>query len=185
MQNSKEELLEKIAKIKALAERGVGGEKEVAQKLLQRLMEENSITDEDISSEVVKAHEFWYEKNIPFTTKLLAQIVYSVLGDIDDNKGMREYLHKTKGRVAILCTDAEYLEIVAKYEFYVYHLAEDMRLLYKAFIQTNNLYPPDGLTKPSTSCNPATKEDKQAAMLSMVLEKHEYRKQIEGGRKDV
>ena len=67
MQNSKEELLEKISKIKALAEWGVGGEKEVAQKLLQRLMEENNITDEDISSEVIKVREFWYEKNISFT----------------------------------------------------------------------------------------------------------------------
>ena len=185
MQNNKEELLEKIAKIKALAERGVGGEKETAQRLLQRLMEENEITEEDISQDLVKIHEFLYEKNVPFTTKLLSQIVYSVIGDIDDQKGIYEYCHKTKGRVAIKCTDAEFLEIVAKYEFYVYHLAADMRLLYNAFVSRNNLYPRPELTKPSTKPNRMTEDDLKAAYLAMGLDKHEYLTQIEGGKKDV
>ena len=44
----REELLKRLERVKALAERGVGGEKENAEALLKRLMEKYEISDEDI-----------------------------------------------------------------------------------------------------------------------------------------
>ena len=44
----REELLKRLERVKALAERGVGGEKENAEALLKRLMEKYDISDEDI-----------------------------------------------------------------------------------------------------------------------------------------
>lgn len=176
---NKEELLAKITKLKALAERGVGGEKETAQAMLDRLMQENDISEADISQDVVKDHEFYYEKNMPFTTRLLSQIAYSVFGDIDDDKGVYNYVHKSKGRACVRCTDLEFLEVVAKYEFYVYHLAADLKILYNAFVSRNHLYPPKELTKPSTNCHNMTEDERKAAFLAMSLDKHEFFKQIE------
>lgn len=51
--NHKEELLEKIKKIKALADQGVGGEKTTAQAMLERLMQERGITEADLEVERV------------------------------------------------------------------------------------------------------------------------------------
>ncbi len=48
---NKEEL---IKKIKALADRGVGGEKENAQKLLKELMQKYNINEEEISEDIIK-----------------------------------------------------------------------------------------------------------------------------------
>lgn len=44
----REELLRRLERVKALAERGVGGEKENAEALLNRLMAKYSISEEDI-----------------------------------------------------------------------------------------------------------------------------------------
>ena len=41
----REELLKRLERVKALAERGVGGEKENAEALLKRLMEKYDISD--------------------------------------------------------------------------------------------------------------------------------------------
>lgn len=44
----REELLKRLERVKTLAERGIGGEKEHAEALLKRLMEKYDISDEDI-----------------------------------------------------------------------------------------------------------------------------------------
>ena len=44
----REELLQRLERVKALAERGVGGEKENAEALLNRLMAKYGISEEDI-----------------------------------------------------------------------------------------------------------------------------------------
>ena len=44
----REELLRRLERVKALAERGVGGEKENAEALLNRLMAKYGISEEDI-----------------------------------------------------------------------------------------------------------------------------------------
>ena len=44
----REELLKRLERVKALAERGVGGEKENAEALLKRLMAKYGISEDDI-----------------------------------------------------------------------------------------------------------------------------------------
>ena len=46
----REELLQRLERVKALAERGVGGEKENAEALLNRLMAKYGISEEDIET---------------------------------------------------------------------------------------------------------------------------------------
>ena len=46
----REELLRRLERVKALAERGVGGEKENAEALLNRLMAKYGISEEDIAA---------------------------------------------------------------------------------------------------------------------------------------
>ena len=53
-------IMEKLRKIKALAENGVGGERIAAQEALDRLLKEHGLTLEDISDEQSRYYEFKY-----------------------------------------------------------------------------------------------------------------------------
>ena len=57
MDEKKKEL---IKKLQALAERGVGGEKEGAQRKLEQLMEKYNISEADLSDEQLREHEWKY-----------------------------------------------------------------------------------------------------------------------------
>ena len=57
----REELLKRLERVKALAERGVGGEKENAEALLKRLMEKYDISDEDIEDTSTRTYFIRYQ----------------------------------------------------------------------------------------------------------------------------
>ena len=74
-----EKTIQRIKKLQALAERGVGGEKETAAKMLQRLLEKNGIsTLEELEKEEIEYFLFSY--NGRHEIKLLKQCMYKVLG---------------------------------------------------------------------------------------------------------
>lgn len=102
MRTDKEALL---LKIKALADRGVGGEAETAAILLDRLMAKYGITEEDLSGEIMEIHEFRYSK--PFEDKLIDQIAYMVIGKYESFR----YTH-SKAKVRLVkCTKAQQIEM--------------------------------------------------------------------------
>ena len=67
-----------LKKIRALAEHGVGGEAENAEKLLARMMKKYGISEAELDEETRVRHDFTYhgieEK------KILRQVVYKVTG---------------------------------------------------------------------------------------------------------
>ena len=69
MDDKKKQLLNKL---KALAERGVGGEKETAQRKLQELMEKYEIDENDLSDDKKEKYQFKYKNE--FEKKLIKQI---------------------------------------------------------------------------------------------------------------
>lgn len=57
----RERLLDKLEKVRALAERGVGGEKESAERTLAALMERYGITEEDLEDSKTSIHWIRYK----------------------------------------------------------------------------------------------------------------------------
>ena len=170
----KKELLEKL---KALSERGVGGERENAQALLTRLMNEHGLTEEDLDEDIVKEFDIVPPKIIN-GVRLLSQVVYSVVYDVkENNKGLYSWKGKKKAYF-VRCTSEEFLEIQAKLGFYLYHYENELEIFYSAFIQRNELFPKD-----SFDSSPLTEKDIQALKLAKSLDKHDYVLQIEGGAK--
>lgn len=176
---NKEEL---IKKIKALADKGVGGEKANAQKLLKELMLKYNIQEEDIEEEALKDFEFSLPKFFN-SFKLAVQVLYSVIGDIDENKGFY-FIYTRSGRrkYRLRCTTAEFLEFEAKYKFYSYHFKIEADRFYSAFLQANVIFPPNSKIKERKNEPELTEEDLKMLQLARNLEKHDYRLQIEGGR---
>lgn len=73
--SNKAELLKKI---KALADRGVDGERESAQILLARLMEQYGISETDLEEE--RRETAWFRYSQETERRLLNQIIYMVTG---------------------------------------------------------------------------------------------------------
>jgi hypothetical protein len=140
MSNSKdkEELKELLNKLKTLAERGVGGEKETAQKKLTKLLAENNMTEADLAETEKKYYLFSYK--FPYRRKLLCQCIYKVLGAAE----CQFYITKGKrNKVGAYCTPSQKVEIELDFEFYSSLLDEEIKTLTAAFIDKQDLFPKD------------------------------------------
>lgn len=125
-------IIELAKKLKALADRGVDGEKENAAEMLGKFMEKHKLSLEDIEGEKKRRRRF---KVLADQKIFFNQICSNVLG--------RNYRVESTGQAiykVVEVTDAEYVEILAKYEFYWKHYQKEQEIFYKAFIQKNQLY---------------------------------------------
>lgn len=103
-----EKIVQRIKKLQALAERGVGGEKSAAEKFLQDLLKKNNISSlKELENEEREYTLFSY--NGKHEEKLLIQCIYKVMTNADNTK-----FYSTKGRrqkIGIYCTKAQKIEI--------------------------------------------------------------------------
>lgn len=159
-----------------MADSGVGGEKENAQKILAGLMKQYDISEEELSEENIKE----FEIKIPKVFKaheLAVQTFYSVVGFKNEKKFFSGY--KEKRKRFVFCTSAEFVEFEAKYEFYLYYLKKESERFYSAFIQANKIFPPKSLEREDIGQETLTNEDMEILKMAAGLEKHNYNLQIE------
>ncbi|MCD7955898.1 MAG: hypothetical protein LUG93_09160 [Lachnospiraceae bacterium] len=131
---------ELLRKLNALAERGVGGEKETAKKKLEKMLAENGISSiEELDEE--KKEYFLFSYNGKHEIKLLKQCVYKVLGAGDE---IIAYHSKgTKQKIGYYCTKAQKIEIDLEFDFYRKAFYEELETFMEAFIQKQQIFPPD------------------------------------------
>lgn len=130
----RDKIVDKLKGIKALAERGIDGEKTAALNLLDKLMTKYNITDSDLEKEDTNLEFFKFENELH--RKLISQIIYMILGDVEMYR--QKYKYK---QIAVYCTKAECLEIKICIEFYWRAFNEEMELFYFAFLEKNSLFP--------------------------------------------
>lgn len=128
--------LELLKKLKELAEHGVGGEKDNAQRLLEKLMKKYGVEKEDLSDDTLENHDFRYHNE--YEMKLLNQVMYKVA------TGRRRYHYKfgkgSRTTYGCTCTKAEALRIQIEYEFYLALLKEEQEMFFFAFIQKHRIF---------------------------------------------
>lgn len=144
----RERLLEKLMKVKALADRGEGGERESAERTLAAMMERYGISNADIENNQISTH--WIRYKTEWERRLLHQLAYMYLGTGHSFGCVGTYTGRSRKKVGIDCTPAQYIEIEADFAFYSAALEEEMGLFYSAFLQKNNLFPPPELAREST-----------------------------------
>lgn len=81
-QIQREKVLEKLGKIKALAERGVGGEKETAIRMYEEMCRKYNISDDEAEAALMKLEKRWFSYSTQLEKELLTQIFYKVTGDM-------------------------------------------------------------------------------------------------------
>ena len=135
--NKKVELLKKL---KALADRGVDGEKVAAEKMLDKLMKKYDVTDEELSADEVSTMVFKYSG--AEQKKLLLQIIYKVTNKTDI---FYDYINRDSGgvsrtRLGADVTKAQKIEIEFLFDFYVRQYEKECEVFLEAFIQKNQLF---------------------------------------------
>jgi hypothetical protein len=128
--------IELAKKLKALADRGVDGEKMNAEKMLQDLMAKHSLTIEDIEGEKVDYEIFEYSQK---KHQILRQIMYMVMG-----KGLNIFGYRgNRNALVIECTKSQVIEIKASFDFFWAAYERDLERFTDAFIHKNRLIPHD------------------------------------------
>ena len=126
----------KLLKIKALAERGEGGEKESAIKLYDKLLKKYDIDEKSLQKDKLSKHWFGYENEIE--ENLLVQIFYMVTGD---SEYFRRHSRTHGSQCGCFCTDFENTEIHFYFEFYKDALNQELEAFLMAFKLKNHLFP--------------------------------------------
>lgn len=131
-----QKLLDKAKKILALAEKGIPGEKDNAQRLLDELFAKYSLTMADLEDNPRTPHKF-------FGTKRKDELTIAIMCAV--TKQSTIMLHKTKRGehyLAIDCTDAEAAQIQFQIDFYWKALQKEYKAFFHAFCARNKLYNP-------------------------------------------
>lgn len=127
----------KLAKIKELAERGVGGEKETAMRMYEELKARYEIEDEEITLDKVTLHWFSYKNDLE--EDLLTQIFYMVTGNASYHRYTGSYSRRKKRGCD--CTEVEAAEITLYFSFYKEELKREMKAFMTGFKFKNDLFP--------------------------------------------
>lgn len=135
-----EKTVQRIKKLQALAERGVGGEKTTAEKMLKKMLEKNGISSlDELKEDEVEYFLFSYKGR--HEIKLLKQCMYKVMGYSDHTEFYRTA--GTRQKIGIYCTKAQRIEIELEFEFYRNVFYEELPSFMNAFIQAQSIFPAD------------------------------------------
>ncbi len=164
----RESIIERLLKIKALAEQGADGERSTAERLLNSLMEQYGISPEDLDSDVVEYHLAYIgdEKN---DWRLFFQIAHKLhegcpgkvkIADLRKAPAGHKKVWAEAGlgpknsNVALHCTKAEFVEVMSTFEIYREDMHQQEDNFYYAYLDKNNL-----LMKPSGDQPELTEEE--------------------------
>ena len=119
-----------LKKVRALAEHGVGGEAENAEKLLARMMKKYGISEEELDEETRVRHE----------KKILRQVVYKVTGGYAYELVYTASGRKVRTQLGADCTPAEKVEIEYLFDFYKRLWEKEKDAFLAAYVQKHRIF---------------------------------------------
>lgn len=172
-----DKIIQLAKKLKALADRGTGGEKINAETMLNALMKKHNISIEDIEGE----KQEHYFMNLDATeVKIFNQIAKHVnrslivYGEFPKNE-IRKY--KLTGNYMVKCIPSEYIEIEAKYTFYIKLYKSELSIFFSSFLKANDL-----LLTPTGEEQEPSKEElekwKRINEMADSIKSEKFRKQL-------
>lgn len=167
-------VLEKLGKIKALAERGVGGEKETAKRMYVELCAKYGISEDETESALNEVERRFFRYKTELERSLLIQIFYKVTGDTKSYVYAKP--HRNRKEIGCDCTPLEAAEIDLLFEFYRKAMKEELEVFMMAFKQQNRLFPDktarcyEEIKEPPEMSEEDERKYKKAAFMRMPME---------------
>lgn len=171
--------IELAKKLKALADRGIGGEKTNAEKMLKDLLGKHNLSLDDIEGEKIEMHYFNLDKAYK---DLWGQIVKSVNSEIGcygefPKNDIKKF--NLQGNYCAKCTPSEYIEIEAKLGIFIPLYKSELDIFYTAFCTANDLLVKPKKQKSASDLSPEEYEKwKRSQDMATKIKSEQYRKQI-------
>lgn len=189
----KEQIIEKLKKLQQLADRGEENEKDNARQRIEEIMKKYGITEDDLTNEDCYFHFTTINTKTPrFSIDLWRQVCarvlmnpkanFAVADDTPVGKELKRTLKKSgiSHNAMVECTDAQFVQILAKYDFFAKHLKHDEDVFFSAFIMKNDL---SVKVSKEEYMNCTTQEEREkhqkAEEMTISLDQHIFHKQIE------
>lgn len=139
-----EELKAKLLKMKALAERGLGGEREVAERMIHELAAKYNLSLDAIGNLTerrfeIKFTEIWQRK---LFGQLMGLMRVEKYGSRDADKLSLFYYKGSSKECFTECTEMEWLELTARYSVLCADYKRQLASFYTAFLMANDLLMP-------------------------------------------
>lgn len=163
-------IIDLAKKLKALADRGIGGEKLNAERMLQNLMRKHNISLEEIEGEIRDFVSFILK---PEQRKLFAQVASMVVPNTD------LYGRKvSRNKLFLYLTKCEYIELKATFDFFWKAYKQESDLFYTAFIHQNHIFRTDETIEEAVEHSLTPEEVKKIAAMMMGINKYTRRKEL-------
>lgn len=164
-------ILELVKKLKALAERGIGGEKVNAEEQLKKLIEKYNINLSDLDEPILQYRIFKFDEKDEFHKKFVRQIILSVIG-------LKEFYYSglIHNNWAVEIDDIQFIEISEKLDFYWPIFKSDLEIFYTAFVQKNELTVDVDEDKIPKFTDEELEKLHKAFRLMQNMQKHEFKK---------
>lgn len=133
-----EKILQRMNKLLALAQRGVGGEAANAERFLLKLLAKHGITMEELTEAEPEAKKVYFSYADNLEKELSIHVVAKVL-DVSRVSYTRPS-KKTK-KMGYMLTPAQHAEVSVHLAVLVPALRQHMETAFSAFINTNDLFP--------------------------------------------
>ena len=171
-----------LVKLHALAERGEGGEKENAKRMLETLCRTFGVESiDDLFGQDVKARIKVVSGKFE---KMLFYQVCRKMGFRTGYMNIHKVCTKTKAKIGMRktnqlyaeCTEFQFEELLHEFEFWKKEWKKEQEQLFKAFISKNNIFPCNTKAKNQNDDYELTEEDLMVMQKMSALEKKNYRK---------
>ena len=130
---------ELLRKLRAVAERGVGGERINAERKMKELMEKYGLSEEDFEQETLIDCEFTFHSTRE--KKLLIQVIYKVL----NSEKIYTFVNSMTGRkyktlIGCEATASQKIEIEFLFDFYKRLYKQEEEFFFVTFIQKHKIF---------------------------------------------
>jgi hypothetical protein len=181
-------LIRRISKIKALAERGVDGEKDTAQAMLESILARHNLSMADI--EDIAPARNWVE--VRFVGQHERMLMSQVIRKVRQHAGDLSIRQRKRARSSyfVELSAVEHVEVEFVFELMRKALAEEFDKVTMAFIHANKLFGPsrerDGEKhdKPDTRTHEERARMRQIANMAMYMTPVDVRRAIASARNE-
>lgn len=150
---TRDELIDKLKKVYALAERGEKYERDAAERRLKTMMQKYGITMEELEDASEEEEKlFFYKIKGSMCEELFIQVAavrglkYRLIGLNHQDKYAKfvrseaAYLRKKGDNVVMVCTAVEFIEVTTMYEVLQQSLEKNLESFFYAFVYKNDLF---------------------------------------------